>query len=164
MIFLRIFWQSLILPNKRALFKLNRIGMDFVVIYMFLLLLFVSIPSLIDQAVASQEVNVQLFFLIIYFFIFYYLPMNVIVFLFLSIIAFLSMGITKIMQRKLRFAILWKMSAFATTLPFTVYTIISLFVSIHNVYLWFSILYTFVLILKMISIYPKRSTRLNREK
>ena len=162
MIFWRIFIQSLKLPSKKALFILNRVGMDFVVLYMFLLLLIVSIPSFINQLIESQEIYVQSFFLIIYFFIFYYLPINVIVFLFLSFIAFLGMGITKIMKRKLRFSILWKMIAFATTLPFTVYTIISLFAPVHQIYLLFSILYTFILLIKMISIYPKRTNRIKR--
>lgn len=158
MIFWHTFKKSLTLPSKKSLFKLNRLGMDIVVIYMFILLLIVSIPSLINQMTATSGFGNHLnnFFFLIYFFIFYYLPMNLIVFSFLSLIAFLGKGIAKLMHRKLRFSILWKMCAFSTTLPFSLYTIIALFYPISNIFLWVSILYTLLLLIKMISIYPRR--------
>ncbi|HLS60853.1 MAG TPA: hypothetical protein VK044_06965 [Virgibacillus sp.] len=161
MIFWQTFLDSIKLPNKRALFRLNRIGMDIVVIYLAILLFFVSIPSLIEQVSnpSGLGANMSLFFLMIYFFIFYYLPLLVIVFSFLSLIAYLGTGLTKLMKRKLRFAILWKMSAFATTVPFAIYTLFALFFPINDLYLWVSLLYTVILLIKMISIYPKRRTR-----
>ncbi|MDY0409916.1 hypothetical protein [Paracerasibacillus soli] len=42
------FKLSLKIPSKRAVFQLNRIGMDIVVFYLFVLLAIVSIPPLID--------------------------------------------------------------------------------------------------------------------
>lgn len=164
MIFLHTFIESIKLPRKKSLFKLNRTGMDIVVIYMFILLMFVSLPTLIDQisnkADLSQEINV--FFLIIFFFIFYYLPLVVIVFLLISLIAYIGVGIANLMQRKLRFAILWKMIAFTTTIPFVLYAILAIFLHLSNAFLWFSLLYTFILLIKMISIYPKRRDRTSK--
>src|SRR5690625_4490415 len=113
MIFLQTFTHSIQLPRKDAMFKLNRTDMNSAVIYMFLLLVFVSIPSIIDRLTATSGpgADLNLFFLIIYFFIFYYLPLTVIVFLLLSLIAYIETGIAKLMRRKLRFSILWKMCA-----------------------------------------------------
>lgn len=158
MIFLHVFINSLKLPSKNALFKLNRLGMDIVVIYMFILLFIVSVPSLIQQITTTSGFisELNLFFLFIYFFIFYYLPLNLIVFSILSLIAYLGKGLAKIMNRKLRFSILWKMCAFSTTLPFILYSIIAIFYSLDNIFLSASILYTLVLLIKMISIYPRR--------
>ena len=161
MIFWHIFIESMKLPRKKSMFKLNRIGMDIVVFYLFILLLIVSIPSFIQQITQTNSYinDLNTVFQIIYFFIFFYLPLNVIVFSFLSLIAYIVLGITRLMQRKLRFSILWKMSAFTTTLPFIIYTIIALFLPIDIEFLWLFILYTLILLIKMISIYPKRRIR-----
>ncbi|HLR40726.1 MAG TPA: DUF1189 family protein, partial [Virgibacillus sp.] len=144
MIFLQTFTHSIQLPRKDAMFKLNRTGMDIAVIYMFMLLVFVSIPSLIDRLTATSGpgTDLNLFFLIIYFFIFYYLPMTVIVFLLLSLVAYIGTGIAKLMQRKLRFSLLWKMSAYLSTVPFLIYTLVALIFPISDGYLWFALLYT----------------------
>lgn len=161
MIFWHVFSESVKLPNKKALFKLNRIGMDIVVVYLFILLFIVSIPSFFQQINQSNGYinDLNIVFQVIYFFIFYYLPLNIIVFLFLSLIAYIGLGISKLMRRRLRFSILWKMSAFSTTVPIIIFAIISLFFSIHILFLWLFILYTLILLIKMISIYPKRRIR-----
>jgi len=161
MIFWHIFKDSMKLPNKKSMFRLNRIGMDIVVFYLFILLFIVSIPSFIQQITQTNSYinDLNIVFQIIYFFIFFYLPLNLIVFSFLSLIAYIGLGITRLMQRKLRFSILWKMCAFTTTLPFIIYTILALFFPIDIEFLWIFILYTLILLIKMISIYPKRRSR-----
>ena len=161
MILWQTFIESLQLPKKQALFKLNLKGMDTVVFYLFILLLIVSIPSLLDRidANSTSDLNMHVFFLLIYFFIFYYLPLNVFVFALLTLIAYIGLGISKLMKRKLRFSILWKMSAFTTTIPFLIYTMIALFFPIRDTYLVLTILYTLMMLIKMISIYPKRKER-----
>src|SRR5699024_5867102 len=123
MIFWHVFSESVKLPNKKALFKLNRIGMDIVVVYLFILLFIVSIPSFFQQINQSNGYinDLNIVFQVIYFFIFYYLPLNIIVFLFLSLIAYIGLGISKLMRRRLRFSILWKMSAFSTTVPIIIF-------------------------------------------
>src|SRR5699024_1344137 len=110
MIFWQVFLTSLKLPQKKAMFRLNRIGMDIVVVYMFILLLIVSLPAFINQVKEAHllSVNVELFFLIIYFFIFYYLPLTVITLLLLSLVAYIGKGLTRIMGRKLHYSIVWK--------------------------------------------------------
>ncbi|WP_373894366.1 DUF1189 family protein [Virgibacillus sp. CBA3643] len=161
MIFLQAFLHSIKLPRKKAIFKLNRIGMDVTVIYMFILLLLVSIPSLIDQltATGSMSANLNNLFLLIYFFMFYYLPMTIIVFLVLSVIAYIATLVAKGMRRKLHFAILWKMCAYTTTIPFILYTVIALVFPVSDVFLLLSLIYTIVLMVMIISVYPKRKVR-----
>ena len=161
MIFLQAFLHSIKLPSKKAMFQLNRIGMDITVLYMFILLMVVSIPSLIERLTATSGpgTDLNLFFLIIYFFIFYYLPMTLIVFLVLSLIAYIGVGIAKLMKRKLRYAILWKMSAFTTTIPLVLYTIVALIFPVSDSFLWLFFIYTFIFLIKIISVYPKRRIR-----
>src|SRR5699024_1398024 len=96
------------------------------------------------------------FFYLIYFFIFHYLVIVVLVFIVLSIIAYLACLFTKFSGSRLHFSILWKMTAFSTTLPFLVYTILSFFYNISYNFLWLSFLYTAFLLYKIITIYPKR--------
>ncbi|WP_235792845.1 DUF1189 family protein [Virgibacillus salidurans] len=149
------------MPRKKAIFKLNRIGMDITVVYMFILLLLVSMPSLIDQLTATegQSANLNFLFLLIYFFMFYYLPMTIIVFLMLSLIAYIATIVAKGMRRKLRFSILWKMAAYTTTIPFLLYTVIALLYPVSDVFLLLSLIYTLVLIVMIISVYPRRKIR-----
>lgn len=156
--FVNTFLYSVQLPRKNAVFQLNRIGMDIVVIYMFLLLFIVSIPSLVDQLTNpdSFRANMNILFFIIYFFIFYYLPLTVIVFATLSMLAYIAKGFATMMKRKLHFAILWKMSALSTTLPFLIYTLLTFIFPIDDRVLWIGILYIIILLTKIILIYPRR--------
>src|SRR5699024_9446550 len=101
MAFLTSFIESIKLPKKKSVFKLNRISMDIVVVY-------------------------------------------------------LASLFTKFSGRRLHYSILWKMTAFSTTLPFLVYTILAFFYNISDNFLWLSFLYTAFLLYKIITIYPKR--------
>ncbi|GAB3053892.1 hypothetical protein GCM10027286_16690 [Virgibacillus ainsalahensis] len=161
MIFLQAFVHSIKLPSKNAIFKLNRIGMDITVGYMFILLFLVSVPSLISQLTATSGLghDMNVIFKLIYFFMFYYLPLTIIVFLSLCLIAYIGTLIAKLTQRKLRFGMLWKMSAYTTTIPFLLYTVIALLVSVSDNYLLLSFIYSFALLVKIISVYPKRRKR-----
>lgn len=156
------FWTSFIesikLPKKKSVFKLNRIGMDIVVIYMFMLLAIVSLPSLTYQMLNSSELNIEIgsFFYLIYFFIFHYLVIVVLIFIVISFIAYLATLFTRISGRRLHYSILWKMTAFSTTIPFLLYTILAFFYNINDNFLWLSFLYTAILLYKIITIYPKR--------
>src|SRR5699024_6033398 len=111
MLFWKTFIQSLKLPNKEARFKLKRTGIAITVIYMFILLFFVSLPTLIHQITSNTgpTASLNIVFLLIYFFIFSYLPLTIIVFLLLSVVAYIGTWISKFLHRKLRFSLLWKM-------------------------------------------------------
>jgi len=158
MIFWQTFLTSLKLPQKKATFSLNRVSMDIVIVFLFILLFIVSIPAFIEQIKNAHlmNVHVELFFLVIYFFIFYYLPLTIIVFGFISLVAYIGKWLTKFMQRKLHYSILWKMVAFSLTLPFLLYTIIALFVSLSDKFLWLGFIYAIIILVNIIAIYPKR--------
>ncbi|WP_339230826.1 DUF1189 family protein [Oceanobacillus sp. FSL K6-2867] len=158
MIFLHVFFNSIKLPKKEAMFRLNRIGMDIAVIYMFFLLGLVSIPALIKQLTATSGLGADLnvIFKLIYFFMFYYLPLTVLVFIAISFVAYIGRGIAHFMERKLRYSILWKMVAFTTTIPFILYLIIAFIIPVSDAYLLLTFIFSVGLLFKMISIYPKR--------
>lgn len=165
MIFIRAFLHSMQLPKKKALFQLNRIGMDITIVYMFILLAIVSVPSLIDSFLAPEGSFTQInaFFALVYFFFVYYLSLIGIVFVFLSIIAYIGTGLATLLKRKIRFAILWKLCAFATTIPFLLYTVIAFFHPVSRFFLWLFIAYIFLFLFKMITVFPQRKKRAGRK-
>ncbi|MEN1966552.1 DUF1189 family protein [Lentibacillus sp. N15] len=161
MVFLQALRHSIKLPAKEAMFKLNRIGMDITVVYMFILLLIVSMPSLLDRLLTPSEtgLTVHFFFLIMYFFIFYYLPLVIFVFIMLAATAYVGVLISRGLSRKIRFSILWKMCAYTTTIPFIIYTFVALLTPISDRWLWLFLVYTVILMVKIITVYPRRKKR-----
>lgn len=163
---MKVFWdtflQSLQLPKRKAVFALNRIGMDVVVIYLFIILAVASVPGLIDQLISNQlDTNIQIhpFFLLIFFFIFYYLIILLIVFTSISIIAYLGTFIATRTNRKLQFGLMWKMTAFATTIPLVAFTILSFFIPLSTMFLSAASIFILLILLKVILIYPKRKAQ-----
>lgn len=161
MIFWHTFLQSIKLPNSNAMRNLNKIGMDVTVFYMFILILLASLPSFIQQLLNPDGLymNINMFFFIIYFFIFFYLPLVIIVFTVISALAYICVGITTLLQRKLRFSILWKLLAYTTTIPFLLYTVIAFFHDLGIIYLFGSLAYSLSLTITMILSFPKRRNR-----
>lgn len=158
MLLWKTFLLSIKLPAKQVVFQLNRIPMDITVFYMFILLFIVSIPSLIDQLTRSTGIgsDMNVIFKLIYFFIFYYLPLTIMVFLFITFLGYLFTWIAKLMHRKLKLQILWKMIAYTATIPFIIYTVMALIYPIEDTYLLLSLVWTFVLLFNIIKVYPKR--------
>lgn len=156
MMFWNVFKNSLLLPKKTAIFKLNRVGLDIAVFYNFILYFIISIPTLMNE-LRDSEMNVL--FKLIYFFIFYYLPFTIIVFISLSIIAFLISILTKIFKRKLAYSLIWKISSFTTTIPLLLYLFVSIFYQIPSSLFVLAILYSIIILIRMIFIYPKRKTK-----
>lgn len=156
--FLNSFTNSIQLPKKQAVFHLNRIGMDITVLYLFLLLIIASIPALIDQIINidAAAVDIHPFFWAIYFFIFYYLIFTTIVFIVVSAIAYIATILARIMNRKLRYNIMWKMVAFSTTLPFLLFTLFSIFFHVNYTFLSLTSIYIFFNIMMIIRIYPAK--------
>lgn len=158
MIFWNLFIHSLKLPNKQAMFKINRAGMDIMLIYMLILMAIVSIPSFISIRSNPDEMSAQvnIIFQIVYFLIFSYLPLVIILFLLLSGVAFITKGMSKLLHRKLKYSLLWKQVAATTTIPFLVYTIVALIYPINEKWLWLFIPYSLLMMLKVITVFPRR--------
>ncbi|WP_077329786.1 DUF1189 family protein [Virgibacillus siamensis] len=161
MIFLQAFLYSIRLPKKQAMFRLNRIGMDITVIYMFILIFFVSLPSFINRLTSAKGLGADMpfFMQLVYFFMFYYLPLTIMLFLLISLIAYIGTLTAKALNRKIRFAILWKMCAYTTTIPFLVYTIAALIFPVSDAFIWLFIIYSLAFMIKIITVYPKRKKR-----
>lgn len=156
--FWNYFLSSIRLPQKQAVFNLNRIGMDTTVLYMFLLIGIASIPGLLEQ-IGKNKTDVfymEPFFYLIFFFIFYYLILVVAIFTLLSFVAYVTTRLATLLHRKLRYAIMWKMAASATTIPLLLYTIISFFYPLTNYFLFFVVVYFIFTQVKIITIYPRR--------
>ncbi|TFJ92272.1 DUF1189 family protein [Lentibacillus salicampi] len=162
MIFWRTFLNSIQLPGRQAVFGLNRVGMDITVVYLFILLFFVSLPPSVDQLTTGAGTEMNWLFFLIYFFIFYYLPLIIIIFLLISFVAYVGTGIAKLLKRKLRFPLLWKMVAYTTTNPFLLYTILSLFIPFDDVFVGLFSLYVFLSMIKIITVYPRRKQRIQK--
>lgn len=159
-VFWSVFVHSVKLPQKRAVFTLNRVGMDITVFYLFLLLAIASIPALVDQKAINDASVLQVhpFFYLIYFFIFYYLILVLVVFGLLSLFAYIGTFITRVLHRKLHYSILWKMFAFASTIPLLLFTCVSFFYPLSYLFLSLATLYIFTILMKIILIYPRRKS------
>src|SRR5699024_11501669 len=110
-----IFIHSIKLPKRNAAFALNRIGMDKVIFYIFLLLVIASIPGLIEQIQTNanaQSIQIQSLFFLIFFFIFYYLIITVALLLGISLIAYFGSCISSLTNRKLCYSIICKFASF----------------------------------------------------
>ncbi|MFD1337452.1 DUF1189 family protein [Oceanobacillus iheyensis] len=158
MIFLEILKHSIKLPQKQAMFQLNRIGMDMIILYLIIMLAIVSIPEWINRLNQPTGVGAEMhiIFQFIYFFMFYYLIMTVFVFIAISIIAYVGKGITHLMNRKLTYGLLWKMSACTVTIPFLLFTMISTIWQVNDSFLFYTFLFSLGLLFIMIQHYPKR--------
>lgn len=156
MVFWKVFLNSMQIPRKKSVFTLNRVRMDIAVVYMFILIAFASIPSLIEQIIdnSTSSFYVHIFFLLIFFFMFHYLVIVIGSFALISVYAYIGTIIAKFTKRRLHFALLWKIVAFSTTLPLVIYTVFALFVPVPNLFFWLGLIYIGLILMKIISIYP----------
>lgn len=156
------FLNSLKLPNKKAMFQLNRTGMDTALIYMFFLIFLVSIPEFYNRLTGPEELYTNVLFFAIYFFIFYYLPFTIMMLLSLSVVAFAYTKFAEVMERKLRFQIIWKLAAYATTIPVLIFTVTQFFIDLNFLAFMITFIWTTILVIKMILIFPKYKPRASR--
>jgi hypothetical protein len=149
------------LPGKKPMFQLNRIDMHLILFYLFLLIILLSLPTFIQQLTTPEGFGAQLnfIFFLIYFFIFHYLPITIALILFLSIVALLGKLFANATNRKLHYGTIWKLTACAATIPFLIYTVITLFYPLDDIYLLLSGLYILILLIKMVLVYPKRKQK-----
>lgn len=151
-----LFKHGIKLPLRKSMFALNRTGMDIAMLYLFLLVFIVSIPDLVLRIINQDSLSMNLLFTTLYFFMFYYLPLVVMMLLTISAVSYVATIIAKLMKRKLRYQILLKMCIYALTVPFLVYTIIvSIYPDSHNL-LWLSCAYAFIVQILVIRNYPKK--------
>ena len=154
---LTVFKLSLLLPQKQAVYQLNRVKTKDFFLYIFLMHLVLSLPNGIVMVVDFIEKDnfdrTILFVGILY-------PILVIMTgtLGISLLAAIGIVIRIVTKRKLVYQLLWKMAMYASTIPVLLYTIINVFYKtdgILNALLLLVLLYIFS---KMIVTYPKMRT------
>jgi hypothetical protein len=156
---IKAFKHSLLLPKKDAMFRLNRMKMGNTIGYLFILMFIVSVPGGVKFVLTSHPElggDIPLTLFVLQFFVFYYLLSVFLGFLAISALALACIWIRISLQRKLTYRQLWKMSAYATTLPLLLYTL-ALSLNINS---WWVPALLFLLSLsilfRMIVIFPKR--------
>src|SRR5699024_8037247 len=142
---------------KYNCFYLNRIVLYYSFFFLFIIIAIASIPNLIEQLLTTEfSAQIHPFFLAIYFFIFNYLVLLVMIFSLLSLFAYIMTLLAKMLQRKLLFSLLWKMSAFALTIPLIIFTVLSYFYPLTYIFVSLAVVYMTFVLVKVILIYPKR--------
>ncbi|SDJ80407.1 DUF1189 family protein [Salimicrobium halophilum] len=150
---------SLRLPRKDALFQLNRKGITSTIGYLFVLLLVLFIPNIYNAITTFEreltEVSRGLY--MAQALVFYPLLIIFLIIAGVSILAGGGLFLSKLLKRKLRYQQLWKMTAYALTLPLT-FSTVSTYIGVSE---YVTVLLFFVpisyLLYKMITVYPKRS-------
>ncbi|MFD1066615.1 DUF1189 family protein [Oceanobacillus locisalsi] len=158
---IKILKESLLLPQKKAMFQINRMEMDKIMIYLFILFMVFSLPELISRLASwtglGGEMNI--IFQLIYFFMFYYLISSMLLLVVISFIAYIGRGVVHLANRKLHYGTLWKLAACSFTVPLLVFTFISFIWSIPDWYLFIVVIYPLLLLIRMIFLYPQRRSR-----
>ena len=145
---------SLSLPNKKAVFQLNRVKTKDFFLYILLLHILLGLPGAVKMLIdfiskgemdGSFLLGVTLYpFLIVTFGI-----------VGISLLAAIGLFIRTVMRRRLVYQLLWKMAMYASTTPILLYTVFDLFGSVNwfvNLLLFGWFLFTFT---KMILVYPR---------
>lgn len=161
MFFLDSLVHSLRLPKKEAMFHLNRKGITQTIGYLFLLLTILFLPDLIGTIIHldSHLTEVSRGLYLVQVFVFYPMLIIFLILVGVSVLAGGALLLRKALRRKLSYQQLWKMTAYATTLPL----IMSVLLENMNVPDGISaLLFTgliFFYMYRMIIIYPKASVR-----
>ncbi|MFD1416203.1 hypothetical protein [Oceanobacillus jeddahense] len=159
--FIKILKESFLLPQKKAMFQINRIAMDKIMIYLFILFMVVSLPELVSRLTnwtgLGGEMNI--IFQLIYFFMFYYLILSILLLGIISLIAYISKGVVHLANRKLYYGTLWKLTACSVTVPLFIFTLISFIWSIPDWSLFIFFIYPLLLVTRMIFLYPQKRVR-----
>lgn len=153
---LTAFKNSLLLPKKDVIFRLNRVNMGYVIGYIFILMfipLLLNSPELISEREFTNDVPLALY--LVYLLFLYYLPLVVLCIMGISLLAAICMILRTLLHRKLSYRQLWKICTFVLTVPILLYLIVDL---LHlNDWILNLVLpiYFIITIVRMITIYPK---------
>lgn len=153
----RSFLYSSQLPGKKAMFAVNRTGMDWAIIYLCALVGILSIPGFTSSEQFDFGLNFA--FRLIYFFIFYYIPLLLMLISALSVISWIAQLLAKWQKRKFRFQSLWKLSVHVATWPILLCTALSFIPVTTSVLVIGSCLFILLQLEIMIRHYPERRVK-----
>ncbi|SEP94610.1 DUF1189 family protein [Piscibacillus halophilus] len=152
-----ILQNSLLLPKKDALFKLNRMNMRDTLVYINILFLILFLPDIIRFINNVKDAKGSIPDVVIIQVVFLYPALMIfITTLIVTLLAGIAYFIRNIIKRKLAFHQLWKMTAYALTWPILLYLLIKI-IDLNNFLMIIPLLLYLLLITKMITIYPKRN-------
>ncbi|HEX6923583.1 MAG TPA: DUF1189 family protein [Bacillales bacterium] len=155
---LKTFKLSLQLPKKEALFRLNRMKMSTVMVYLFILMFIASVPGGVKFVLTDHSTNVPPTLFVLQFFFFYYLLFAFIGLMGLSILALVGLWISKSLRRKLTYRQLWKMSVFSVTIPVFLYTLAESIWPDNGFILIIFFGLALAILTKMIGVFPRRQS------
>ncbi|GAA0468164.1 DUF1189 family protein [Alkalibacillus silvisoli] len=155
---IRIFKNSIKLPSKKALFALNRENMRDTMSYILILMFLVCLPDAIritsNYLTGERSIPADLFItqlIIVY-------PLLV-AFLMVAGVSFHA-GIAYIMRhvtkRKLAYQQLWKMTAYALTIPVIILIVLRIIQYDSSIIILIPFLLLHVLLFQMITVFPRR--------
>ncbi|MCD4838658.1 DUF1189 domain-containing protein [Neobacillus sedimentimangrovi] len=149
--------NSFMLPRKKAVLNINKLNIGSSVTYFILLLFLVTLPDLIKLLINYNdqfgEMPRSVFFIQIV--VFYPLQIIFLGLITITSIAVIGLVLNKLLERKLRFALLWKMAIHASTIPLFLYALINNLYSVNTYISVFLILILFFILYKIILVFPK---------
>ncbi|MBM7632935.1 hypothetical protein [Geomicrobium sediminis] len=154
--------NSIRLPQKEAVFTLNREGFGLPIVFLCFILLLVSLPLGVQMALSGENMAAEValpIFLVFFFFVYY--PFFVLsVLIPLAAITLLALLVAKFAHRKMNFFMLYKIAAFAAILPVIGLGITILIGSalLETIWIGISIVYLTVILIRVVFIYPKRKS------
>ncbi|KHE67229.1 DUF1189 family protein [Halobacillus sp. BBL2006] len=153
--------NSLRLPKKEAMFRLNRKGMTNTIVYLFMLLAILFLPDMI-RTIKNLDTNlteVSRGQYLVQVMVFYPLFIIFLILIGVSILAGGALLLRKVLGRKMTYQQLWKLTAYAATLPLILSVVLKNIAIPDGVsaLLFFAIFS--LLMYRMITIYPKKPTK-----
>ncbi|UOQ86739.1 DUF1189 domain-containing protein [Gracilibacillus salinarum] len=155
---LSILRKSAILPKKDALFWLNRVSMRDTLVYLFLLFFIVFLPNVIIMIAGYEQGYSQVSYsqYLLQIIVFYPFFMMFLVVTSISALALGSLLFRWILQRKLAYQQLWKMTAFALLWPLLSYQVLYFISKEPTLAFLLCAILLYIIVVKMILNYPKR--------
>ncbi|WP_231622436.1 DUF1189 family protein [Halobacillus karajensis] len=149
--------NSLRLPKKEAMFHLNRKGITNTIGYLFVLLLLLFLPDMITSIIylETNVTEISRGMYIVQFLVFYPLLIVFLILVGVSVLAGGSLLMRKFLSRKLTYQQLWKLTAYASTLPL-ILSILLKYITVPDAFsaLIFIGIFTYYMY-RMITVYPK---------
>jgi hypothetical protein len=157
----KAFLCSLRLPQKEAMFRLNRMTMGKTVAYLFVFMMAVSITGAVQFSVSPHpslagEIPPTLF--ILQFVSYKYAVCVFVGFVGISLLAWIGHSVGKSFQRKLSYRQIWKISAYAATLPLLLFTLAQALNLQYGAVQWFLFLLALAIVIRLILHFPKRQS------
>ncbi|MGP4070804.1 DUF1189 family protein [Halobacillus sp. B29] len=154
-------WNSVRLPKKEAMFRLNRKGITSTIMYLFILMTVLFLPDMIGTIIRldSNLTEVSRGLYLVQVFVFYPMLIIFLILVGVSALAGAALLMTNQLDRKLTYQQLWKMTAYAATMPL-VLSILLKNTPVPNglsALIFFS-LFIYIMF-RMIIIYPKKKAK-----